>query len=140
MTSYIAVVEKEDDTAFGIWFPDLPGCISAADDEGEIYENAAIALRLYADGEMELAAPSAMTSLSARPDVRKAVKAGAILISVPLIQSTKKRRYNVMLDPALVEHVDEMARIAGVSRSELIADALEARLKRSGAFKQTEQA
>jgi predicted RNase H-like HicB family nuclease len=31
MTHYVALVEEEEGKAFGVWFPDLPGCVSAGD-------------------------------------------------------------------------------------------------------------
>jgi predicted RNase H-like HicB family nuclease len=31
MTHYVAIVEDEEGKAVGVWFPDLPGCISAGD-------------------------------------------------------------------------------------------------------------
>ncbi|HET6377951.1 MAG TPA: type II toxin-antitoxin system HicB family antitoxin [Methylocella sp.] len=46
MTNYIAIVEEEEGMAFGVWFPDLPGCISAGDTLDEAMSNAAEALKL----------------------------------------------------------------------------------------------
>ncbi len=40
MTNYIGVVEKDTDSAYGIWFPDIPGCFSAADREEDLLPNA----------------------------------------------------------------------------------------------------
>jgi hypothetical protein len=31
MAGYIAVVHKDEDTSYGVTFPDVPGCISAGD-------------------------------------------------------------------------------------------------------------
>ena len=30
-THYVAVIEKEPDSAFGVWFPDVEGCFSAGE-------------------------------------------------------------------------------------------------------------
>jgi predicted RNase H-like HicB family nuclease len=52
MPHYVAVVEDAGaDKAFGIWFPDLPGCFSAGDDADEALRNAEEALALYAEAE-----------------------------------------------------------------------------------------
>ncbi|WP_342028902.1 type II toxin-antitoxin system HicB family antitoxin [Methylocapsa palsarum] len=46
MAYYIAIVEEEEDKAVGVWFPDLPGCLSAGDTLDEAMLNAAEALEL----------------------------------------------------------------------------------------------
>jgi len=48
MTHYVAIVEEEEGKAVGVWFPDLPGCISAGDTLDEAVTNAAEALKLGA--------------------------------------------------------------------------------------------
>ena len=30
--NYLGVVEKDPDSAYGMWFPDMPGCFPAADE------------------------------------------------------------------------------------------------------------
>jgi predicted RNase H-like HicB family nuclease len=52
-THHIAIVEEEEDKAFGVWFPDLPGCISAGDTLDEAMLNAAEALELWAEAMIE---------------------------------------------------------------------------------------
>ena len=44
MKPYIGLVSKEPDSAYGITFPDAPGCFSAADDLDAIFEMASEAL------------------------------------------------------------------------------------------------
>jgi predicted RNase H-like HicB family nuclease len=48
MTHYVAIVEEEEGKAVGVWFPDLPGCVSAGDTLDEAMLNAAEALELWA--------------------------------------------------------------------------------------------
>ena len=43
---YVAVIDKDTDSAYGVRFPDLPGCFSAADTFDEIMQNAIEALSL----------------------------------------------------------------------------------------------
>jgi predicted RNase H-like HicB family nuclease len=45
MTHYVAI-EDEEGKAVGVWFPDLPGCISAGDTLDEAILNTAAALEL----------------------------------------------------------------------------------------------
>lgn len=41
MPQYVAIIEDAGpDEAVGLWFPDLPGCISDGDDVDEVLENA----------------------------------------------------------------------------------------------------
>jgi predicted RNase H-like HicB family nuclease len=46
---YVAVVEKETDSAFGVWFPDVEGCFSAGETLEEAVANAAAALRQHTE-------------------------------------------------------------------------------------------
>jgi predicted RNase H-like HicB family nuclease len=48
---YRAIMHKEDDSAYGVHFPDLPGCFSAADRLEDVFANATEALALWFDGE-----------------------------------------------------------------------------------------
>jgi predicted RNase H-like HicB family nuclease len=50
---YVAIVEEEEGKAIGVWFPDLPGCISAGDTLDEAMLNAAEALELWAEAMIE---------------------------------------------------------------------------------------
>lgn len=74
MAHYIAVIEDAGpDEAVGLWFPDLPGCISGGDDVDEALENAPDALAFYAqelieDGR-ELPTPRTLDELKADPGV-----------------------------------------------------------------------
>lgn len=74
MPHYIAIIEDDGpDHAVGVWFPDLPACISGGDDIDEALENAPEALELYAqdliaDGR-ELPPPRTLSELKADPEV-----------------------------------------------------------------------
>ncbi|BAI95836.1 conserved hypothetical protein [Sphingobium indicum UT26S] len=47
MKYFYAVVHKDADSAFGVSFPDLPGCFSAADRLEDVLPNAVEALELW---------------------------------------------------------------------------------------------
>ena len=53
MKSYFAIVHKDEDSAVGVVFPDLPGCFSAGDTYDKAIANAHVALRLYAEAERD---------------------------------------------------------------------------------------
>ena len=127
-THYVAVVEKDADSAFGVWFPDVEGCFSAGDTLDEAAANAGAALRQHAEA-LESAGrdvPDArdVEAVLRDKDVKAAVKAGALLFAVPLLADAGRTvRINVSLDKALVDQIDEAAEARGLTRSAFIAQA-----------------
>jgi predicted RNase H-like HicB family nuclease len=89
MAHYVAIIEEAGpDLAVGVWFPDLPGCISAGDDIDEALTNAPDALRLYAEAEAlsgrRLPAPRTLTELKADPAVSEDLGAHMVaLVELP---------------------------------------------------------
>jgi predicted RNase H-like HicB family nuclease len=79
MAHYVAIIEDAGpDYAVGVWFPDLPGCISAGDDIDEALRNAPAALELYAesfqaDGK-PLPHPRTLTELKSDSDIADDMK------------------------------------------------------------------
>ena len=84
MSHYIGVVHKDRLSAYGVHFPDVPGCFSAADDLDDLLPNAMVALSLYAE-DKELPVPSPIEKLRTRRDLATELAAGAFLIAVPMI-------------------------------------------------------
>jgi predicted RNase H-like HicB family nuclease len=66
MRTYFAIVHKDEDSAVGVVFPDLPGCFSAGDTYDKAIANAHVALRLYAEAER-----SAGRQIAEAEDVRR---------------------------------------------------------------------
>ena len=89
MQTYIAVVDKDEGSAFGLWFPDVPGCFSAADSEGDLLGNAVHALALHLEGHVHPAARD-IADLRHDTDVAYALAEGAYLLAVPLITITNR--------------------------------------------------
>jgi len=127
MEKYAAIIDKDKDSAYGVYFPDLIGCFAAGDTEDEALDNARISLRMYAEDLVETgqALPRARTihELRADRDVRESLDEGGFFVLVPLLFSDKKRRVNVMLEPSLIAAIDDVARISGTSRSDYLAHA-----------------
>ncbi|ABD06728.1 Protein of unknown function UPF0150 [Rhodopseudomonas palustris HaA2] len=79
MTHYIAIIEEAGpEFAVGVWFPDLPGCVSAGDDVDEALRNAPEALALYLE-EVEqegkpLPKPRTLTELKADPEAAEDIR------------------------------------------------------------------
>lgn len=122
MTYFYAVVHKQEDSAFGVHFPDLPGCLSAADDVEQLVPNACEALELWFEDADENIAPSSLE------DVRNVAAAdlaeGAFLVAVPYIRSTGRQvRANISLDRGMLEAIDRAASERNLTRSAFLADA-----------------
>jgi predicted RNase H-like HicB family nuclease len=77
MTHYVAIVEEEEGKAVGVWFPDLPGCVSAGDTLDEAMQNAAEALELWAGAMIEsgqqIPPPRSLTDLKGDPEIAQAL-------------------------------------------------------------------
>lgn len=129
MRNYFAIVHKDDDSSFGVHFPDLMGCFSSGETEDDAFENAQIALRMYAEDGNELPEPRKVSALLRDKEVRADLDEGGFLIGIPLVLADRKHRYNLMLDKALVSRVDHAAKIAGTNRSEFVAQAIARQLK-----------
>jgi predicted RNase H-like HicB family nuclease len=127
MKTYFAIVLKDPDSAFGIVFPDVPGCFSAGDTFEEAIANAAEALRLHRDVGLEsgksLAAPRDFDALMADPAVR-AEAATAPLIPVVLSSPDDALiEVKVVMEPQLLDRIDDAAQRKGLSRSAFLAEA-----------------
>ena len=49
MKPYIGLVHKEENSSYGITFPDAPGCFSAADELDQVFVKAEEALKAWID-------------------------------------------------------------------------------------------
>ena len=80
---YVAVIDKDPDSAYGVRFPEVPGCFSAADTFDEIVPRAIEALSLlYEDAEP---APPQGNELQ-REQVADDIATGAVLMVVPYVR------------------------------------------------------
>jgi len=77
MPHYVAIVEEEEGKAIGVWFPDLPGCVSAGDTVEEAMTNAAEALALWIDVAEEnrqpVPPPRSLVDLKRDPEVAEEI-------------------------------------------------------------------
>ena len=70
---YVAFIHKDEDTGFGISFPDFPGCISVGDTRAEAVCQGAEALALHVEGMIEdgepIPSPRSLRDIQADPDL-----------------------------------------------------------------------
>ncbi len=57
MKPYIGIVSKDADSAYGLVFPDAPGCFSASDDADRLFEMATEALEGWLETMIEAGLP-----------------------------------------------------------------------------------
>jgi predicted RNase H-like HicB family nuclease len=121
MKTYIAVVHKDPDSAYGVSFPDLPGCFAAADTLDELLPNACEALSLWFDDGEDVAARD-MAAI--RANVADDLATGAFLLAVPrLTHAGRSVRVNLSLDCGTVAAIDAAAAARRMTRSAFIAEA-----------------
>jgi len=125
---YTAFIYKDPDSAYGVVFPDVPGCFSAGDTLDEATRNAVEALGahirwLEADGD-PVPQPRSLDEIVSDPALAEE-REGAVLVSVPLIRDLgSTTRINVSLDFGLLKAIDDEARQRGQTRSAFIASAV----------------
>ena len=118
---YVAVIDKDPDSAYGIQFPEVPGCFSAADSFEDIVSNAIEALSLFfEDGE-----PVPPRGIEAvRDEVAKNIAEGAVLMMIPYVRDRKRVvRVNLSLEKGFLDTLDEAARMRGMTRSAFVQKA-----------------
>lgn len=124
---YVAMVHKQEDTGYGVSFPDFPGCIAAGDTLSEALADATNALAFHVEGMRDdkesIPAPRDLDEIIADPALTED-REGAFLTLVPLIEDRGiSKRVNISLDPGLLEAIDEAAKERGMTRSNFLASA-----------------
>jgi predicted RNase H-like HicB family nuclease len=123
MRYFTAIVHQNGESAFGLTFPDLPGCFGAADDWNAIPAAATEALDLWFE-DMPDVEPSSLDTLRQSDAVKEEIAAGGVLLPVPYIPAdTAVERVNVTIERGLLRAIDETARKRGMTRSSFLASA-----------------
>ena len=83
---YLGVIEKDRESAYGIWFPDMPGCFPAADELYDLPRIAEEALRQHvealASNGRDVPLPRSAPDVMRDKHVRDALRAGATTMLV----------------------------------------------------------
>jgi predicted RNase H-like HicB family nuclease len=119
---YIAVIEKEKNSDYGIIFPDFLGCVSVGKTLEEAKNMAEEALQFHIDGMLadgeDIPHPTSLDKIKA-----KYKKAEAFLI-VPTKIATKAARINITIDEKLLRKLDKYLNNVGENRSSFFANAI----------------
>jgi predicted RNase H-like HicB family nuclease len=107
---FVALIHKDPDSAYGVSFPDLPGCYSAGDTLEEATRNAAEGLGAFvrwleADGD-PVPRPRPPDQIVADPALKEDL-VGATLVIIPLVRDLgSTTRINVSLDLGSSQRAD----------------------------------
>ena len=89
MTSFTALIDRHTG-AYGVYFPDIPGCVAMGATIEEAAVNAAEAMRDWVEVTVErggaIPEPRTIEALLADTEVSQDIAAGALLRSVPLVR------------------------------------------------------
>jgi predicted RNase H-like HicB family nuclease len=117
MRDYIALIHKDKDSAYGVSFPDFPGCISAGSTLDEARSMAQEALAFHIEGMIQdgdpIPEPSSLEQIMADAENRDGV---ATLIPAP-VEPSPVVRVNITLPQSDLEAIDQFAEANGYSRS-----------------------
>ncbi|MBJ7579449.1 type II toxin-antitoxin system HicB family antitoxin [Devosia sp. MC532] len=119
--SYIGLIHRDEESDFGVSFPDFPGVITAGEtlDEARALAEEALSFHvegIVADGEA-VPEPSSLEQVMAEPDNQDGV---AILVSVRA-NAPKAIRVNVTLPEDVLAQIDEYSQTHGFTRSGFLA-------------------
>lgn len=117
MRYYIALIHKDQDSDFGVSFPDFPGCVSAGSTLDEALRMGAEALSGHIAVLVEEGAaipePSSMDAVMADPENRDGA---AVLVPAPEA-AARAVRINITLPEPDLQHIDRYAEERGLTRS-----------------------
>jgi predicted RNase H-like HicB family nuclease len=124
MTRYIALIDGSAG-AYGIVFPDLPGCTAMGTTIEQSISNAAAALHDWIEIKTEhgdpIPGPRALENLRKEPEVIEALAEGSTLVTIPYIHATgKPKKANLSLDAGILDAIDEAAEKRNLTRSAFI--------------------
>lgn len=122
MATYIGIVHGGQGSDYGLSFPDLPGCVTAAGTLDELRSLAEEALALHVEGM--LADGLTVPEPSALPVVMASVESeGGLPLLVPLKLAAKTVRVNITLPEEALRDIDSFAETHGYSRSGFLVSA-----------------
>jgi len=118
---YPAYVHHDEGSAYGLTFPDFPGCHAAADAQDDILAAAQEAVEAHFYGESDIPAASELAAWGTHPDYQDGFW---MLVDIDLSKvSTKAIRLNISLPENLVHKIDAAASAQHLSRSAFLAKA-----------------
>lgn len=124
MAEYIALIHKDLNSAYGASFPDLPGCISAAETLEELRPMIEEALGFHIEGMIEdgqaVPEPSQLDEILKAEGYTDAV--AVMVVKAPETEGATVR-VNITLPEKTLAQIDRKAAAKGMSRSGFLVEA-----------------
>jgi predicted RNase H-like HicB family nuclease len=122
MANYIALIHKQDDSDYGVSFPDFPGCVSAGASLDDARGMAEEALAFHIEGLVEdgdaVPEPSDLDTV-----MRDPINRDGVAILVPVELKSRSVRVNVTLPEDALRAIDSYAERHGYTRSGFLVSA-----------------
>lgn len=127
---YPAFVEHASDShAFGLRFPDIPGCFSAADNLRDLVANAREAIAAHHLIGERLPIPAPFVDHVNDPEYRDGF--WIVVDTGPARRRGNARRLNISMPTTLVRRIDKAAKAHRLSRSAFLAIAAEHEMEKA---------
>jgi predicted RNase H-like HicB family nuclease len=128
MTQFISIIEKEENSLYGVFFPDLDGCVSAGETLQEAVENAPEALEIYCKHHFNkkgvLPVQRNLEAIKNDDEYRFILQNGGLLHYVPLFMSAgRQRAVNISLTEYELAAIDAAALARKITRSTFLVEA-----------------
>ncbi len=109
MANYPAIIHKENDSDWGISFPDFPGCVSAGETIEEAMQMGTEALQFHIDGMAEdnETIPLPMDLESATTEAKRSE--GALVMIKADVPDERVERVNVTLPRSTLRLIDSLS-------------------------------
>ncbi len=134
MRTYFAVGHKEEESAFGFWFPDVEGCFGGGDTYDEAMKDAVEALRSHIELLLEMGGdcpePRSLDDIQKDPKVKDSLgDEGAFIMGVPIMLAAKvKRRVSFNADATILDAIDRQLAACGGTKTDWWVEAAHEKL------------
>ncbi|WP_017931416.1 type II toxin-antitoxin system HicB family antitoxin [Robiginitomaculum antarcticum] len=123
MKYFVGIVHKDEDSVFGIAFPDATGCFSSGETMDDLLTHAQEALSLYFEEE-DIVQPRTLDAIQNDNLAKDMLGSDGTFLLVPLVSYEGRTvRANITIDAGLLNAIDDTAQKRGLSRSAFLADA-----------------
>ena len=130
-TRYIGLLDGKSG-AYGVVFPDLPGCTAMGKTAQEALRNAGEAAGEWIEAVGKAPRPRSVEVLRDDPEVRRDLAQGALLMVVPVFREAgRPTKANVSFDAGLLRAIDDAAEAHGLTRSAFLASAAREKIERA---------
>ena len=124
MAKYIALIHKDENSDYGVSFPDFPGCVTAGSTVDQAKDMAQEALSGHVKVMMELGdtipESSSLEKIVSSPENRNVI---AFFIVTIQENKSKKVRVNITVPEKELQQIDSFAKQHGMTRSAFLRKA-----------------